>query len=120
MDRVVRTLPVEGDTGDFEAFYVREYTWAVRLAVGLTGDGGVAEEIVQDAFIRIRPRLGSIEHPHAYLRTAIANAATSWARHAILERRSRQARTNEWVPSHLIEFRDVLSRLPAKQRAAIV
>ena len=111
---------MEGDTGDFEAFYVREYTWAVRLAVGLTGDGGVAEEIVQDAFIRIRPRLGSIEHPHAYLRTAIANAATSWARHAILERRSRQTRTNEWVPSHLIEFRDVLSRLPAKQRAAIV
>ena len=120
MDRVVKPLPAEGDTGEFESFYAREYSWAVRLAVGLTGDGGAAEELVQDTFIRIRPRLGSIEHPHAYLRTAVANAATSWARRATLERRSRQAANHEWVPSHLIEFRDVLSRLPVKQRVAIV
>ena len=117
----MRPVPAEGDTGEFEAFYAREYSWAVRLAVGLTGDGGTAEEIVQDAFIRIRPRLASIDHPRAYLRTAVTNAATSWARRVTLEHRSRPAGSSiDWIPSHLIEFRDVLARLPAKQRAAIV
>ena len=120
MDPVVKLPPELGDTENFASFYEREYPWAVRLAVGLTGNGGVAEEIVQDAFVRIQPRMSSIEHPHAYLRTSIANGATSWARRGSLEVRSRTARAEEWVPSHLVEFRDVLSRLSPRQRTAIV
>lgn len=50
----------------------------VRLAVGLTGDTGAAEEIVQDAYAALLGRWSYLRDPvaaHAYLRRVVVNKA---------------------------------------------
>ena len=44
-----------------------------RLAYVLTGDAGRADEIVQDAFLKVHARWDRIDNPIAYLRTAVVN-----------------------------------------------
>ena len=67
---------------DFTGFYRDAYPGAVRLAWLLTHDHAAAEDVVQDAFVRLRPRLATVEHRTAYLRTAIVNGCRDRARSA--------------------------------------
>jgi DNA-directed RNA polymerase specialized sigma24 family protein len=69
-----------GMDDDFVGFYRDAYPGAVRLAWLLTHDHAGAEDVVQDAFVRLRPRLASIENRTAYLRTAIVNGCRDRAR----------------------------------------
>jgi RNA polymerase sigma-70 factor (sigma-E family) len=65
----------------------------VRLATLLTRDASVAEELVQDAFVALHARWGSLADPgaaHAYLRTSVVNSARSALRHRGVEERYRQ------------------------------
>ena len=57
----------------FESFYQREYTGTARLAGFLSGDRSIAEDIAQEAFIRLRPEFGHLENPGGYLRTTVVN-----------------------------------------------
>jgi RNA polymerase sigma-70 factor (sigma-E family) len=56
----------------------------VRLAIGLTGDTGLAEEIVQEAFAQLLARWNFLRDRHAapmYLRQTVVNSArTHWRR----------------------------------------
>lgn len=61
------------DVEAFEAFYRREYPAAVRLARLLLRDHAQAEEIAQEAFVRMLPRVGSTENPGGYVHTAVVN-----------------------------------------------
>ncbi len=45
--------------------------WCV--ATLLVRDQAVAEELVQEAFVRLHPKLASVEQPGAYLRTTVVN-----------------------------------------------
>src|SRR5690606_6703786 len=95
----------------------------VRLAFLLVGDEAVAEELVQDAFLRVHGRWEQgIDHPKAYLRTAVVNACRSWGRRASRERDHHRRRLEavEDPPFAADELGDVLDRLPHRQRAAIV
>lgn len=61
----------------------RDRPWLVRLAIGLTGDVGAAEEIVQDAFAALLGRWGYLRDPaaaHAYLRRVVVNDARAYRR----------------------------------------
>ena len=60
----------------------------VRLAFLLTAGSPFAEELVQDAFMRVHARWDHVEHPRAYLRRAVVNGAASHRRRQRLERRS--------------------------------
>jgi len=71
-------LPLE----DLEALYREHYEPVVRLAHVLLGDRGRAEELAQDAFVRIAPRLGAIENPAGYLRTVLVNLCRDDGRRA--------------------------------------
>ena len=62
-----------GTEAEFTCFYREAYPSAVRLAWLLTHDHSAAEDIVQDAFVRLHPRLATVEHPTAYLRAVIVN-----------------------------------------------
>ena len=53
-----------GMDDDFTGFYRDAYPGAVRLAWLLTHDHAAAEDVVQDAFVRLRPRLGDGRTPH--------------------------------------------------------
>jgi RNA polymerase sigma-70 factor (sigma-E family) len=108
---------------DFTSFYREAYPGAVRLAWLLTHDHATAEDVVQDAFVRLRPRLRNVEHPTAYLRTAIVNGCRDRARSAgRAEAGLRRLRvvapvTTTDKPSELL---DAVAHLPYKQRAVLV
>ena len=108
---------------DFAAFYRDAYPGAVRLAWLLTHDHAAAEDVVQDAFVRLRPRLDEVAHRTAYLRTAIVNGCRDRARSAGRAdagwRRLRVVSevTSTDKPSELL---DAVGHLPYKQRAVLV
>ena len=108
---------------EFTGFYRDAYPGAVRLAWLLTHDHAAAEDVVQDAFLRLRRRLEAIEHPTAYLRTAIVNGCRDRARSAGRAdagwRRLRVVTevTSTDKPSELL---DAVGHLPYKQRAVLV
>lgn len=60
-------------TGTLEELYRDQYRPSVRLAHLLTGDRGRAEELAQDAFVRIAPRIDQLDNPAGYLRTTLVN-----------------------------------------------
>src|SRR4051812_24739672 len=68
----------------FEAFYASEYAAVVRFAFALVGKLGVAEEIVQEAFLaafRDWYRIAEYEQPAAWVRRVVANRGVSvWRR----------------------------------------
>jgi RNA polymerase sigma-70 factor (sigma-E family) len=66
-----------GERGDdaFAALFESQRAALLRLAYLLTGDAGLAEEAVADAFASMYPRwcAGRIDDPGAYLRRAVVN-----------------------------------------------
>ncbi|MGZ4604439.1 MAG: RNA polymerase sigma factor [Kineosporiaceae bacterium] len=73
--------------------YAAHWHPLVRLATLLTRDASVAEEVVQEAFVSLHRRWGSLADPaaaHGYLRTTVVNNARSALRHRGVEERYRQ------------------------------
>lgn len=67
-----------------EQLYTMEYRRLVRLSVLLVGDVESAEEVVQDSFVAMHGRWGSLKEPDkglAYLRQAVVNRSRSVLRH---------------------------------------
>jgi RNA polymerase sigma-70 factor (sigma-E family) len=107
-------------TVSFSEFYEQRYAPMVRLAVALTGSRTLAEDLVQDSFVRVHARWARIESPPAYLHRTVVNACRSARRRSTREREARsmtQADHLEFVPDELF---DVLAKLPYRQRAALV
>lgn len=118
------------EAGRLEELYRRHAPEAVRLAYLLTGDGVLAEDLVQEAFVRVAGRFRDIRKPEAfpfYLRRAVVNLSRSHFRHARVER-TYVDRAGRWpaveatVPD--VEGREALWRalqhLPERQRVALV
>ena len=64
----------------FLGLYHREYGRMVRLARLMTGTNAVAEDLVQDTFVRVARRWDRVRDPSAYLRQAVVNACRSHLR----------------------------------------
>src|SRR5580704_1877176 len=64
----------------FEDFYRAQHEPMLRLAYLLTQSRAVAEDLVQDSFIRIQPRWGQLHTPVAYMRRTVTNACYSYHR----------------------------------------
>lgn len=94
---------------------------SVRLAALLVGDVGMAEEIVQDAFLEVHRRWDDLDNPAAYLRVAVVNRCRNQQRRRATARRRAQPQVDLGVhdPEH-DELWAVLARLPARRRAALV
>jgi RNA polymerase sigma-70 factor (sigma-E family) len=104
----------------FETLYRSQYLPMVRLAFLLLGSNAVAEEVVQEAFVRVRNAVERAANPAAYLRTAVVNGCRNQQRHANVERRHQPvllAQASLDQPDHLA---DALAQLPGRQRAVIV
>jgi RNA polymerase sigma-70 factor (sigma-E family) len=111
--------------------YWRHASDALRLAYLVTGDRHLAEDIVQDAFVRAFGRWHDLRSPDSfgpYLRRTIVNLSRDHFRKAQRERglaRDRGVVTDHHEsPGSQIELRDELLRalrkLPVRQRAAVV
>jgi RNA polymerase sigma-70 factor (sigma-E family) len=101
---------------------------AARLAYLVTGDRALAEDIVQEAFVRLYGRFRDLRNPDAfdvYLRRTVVNLARSHFRRRKVERKHAPKLVDEPAvdPVDLGE-RDrlwsVLQSLPERQRTAIV
>lgn len=129
--KVSRVAPAE--LSKLDELYQRHAGAAVRLAYLLLQDRSVAEDIVQDAFVRVAGRLVRLRDPgafDAYLRRTVVNLSRSYVRRKMLERAflKRETAAGErdaarW-PTSSLEDREVLwralGRLSERQRAAIV
>jgi RNA polymerase sigma-70 factor (sigma-E family) len=121
---------VEPTARGLDELYVRHAPAALRTAYFLTGDPDLAEDLVQDAFVRVAGRFRHLRAPEAfdaYLRRTIVNLFTSHLRRlrlerAELKRRAAEARpaVDDPDPTAHDELWAKVRRLPERQRAAIV
>ncbi len=103
----------------FDDLFAERYQPMIRLATLLVGNDAVAEELVQDAFVRVHHKWATVEHPSAYLRTAVVNACRNNRRRARLERAHGRSGAAT-VPPPQEPFVDALATLNERQRVAIV
>jgi RNA polymerase sigma-70 factor (sigma-E family) len=110
------------DPATFEAIYTAEHGRLVRTAALITGSVAAAEDIVQEAFAKLHPRLRRIDNPAAWLHRVVVNAARNDVRHALVRRRflERQRRPETSVDAPISDLVESLRRLPARQRAVVV
>src|ERR1700733_6930207 len=74
---------------DFTTLYVGHYEQLLRMAVLLVGDMAAAEDVVQEAFIRVHHALDRrpVHSPLAYLRQTVVNLARSELRRRLIRLR---------------------------------
>lgn len=119
--------------GSLEQAYLQHAPGMIGFAYLLTGDRGAAEDLVQDAFVKVASKWRSLREPeafHGYLRRTVVNLHTSGLRRRRLERahiaRERASADTDQAADTTpgVDDRDELRRalhlLPARQRAAIV
>jgi len=106
---------------DFATLYHGEYDRLVRVAYLILGSRELAEEIVQDAFVRLHARYAKVDSPPAYLRTSVVNGCHDVHRRLQRYRRREAALAQrDEVIDTPDELADALDRLTARQRAALV
>lgn len=105
--------------------YVEAYEPMVRLAYLVVGDASAAEEVVQEAFVRVHARWRTVDNPGGYLRIAVLNGARNELRRRSAARRLKARQSAERPPpagldhatAELVDALDVLS---PRQRAVVV
>lgn len=124
-----RALVAAPDT--LTVLYTSHYRGLVRLAAYLTGDRDNAEEIAQDAYVKVLGRWGGLRDAskgEAYLRQAVVNLSRSRVRHrGIVERRAPaplpdgpSAETGALSSLDRSAVVHALAGLPRRQREALV
>jgi RNA polymerase sigma-70 factor (sigma-E family) len=118
-----------GSGGRMEELYRAHAGDALRLAYLMTGDRSLAEDLAQDAFVKVFGRFHDLRSPDAfwwYLRRTIVNLSRSHFRHRAVERSwlSKQS-ADEAAPlapdvGERDRMRRALLMLRPEQRAAIV
>lgn len=111
--------------------YWQNASEVARLAFLLTGDRHAAEDIVQDAFVRLFGRFQDLRNPDAfrnYLRRTVVNLSHDRFRRLKLERDHAAQEANPSSPQVGVasqvedreSIRHALRSLPHRQRAALV
>jgi RNA polymerase sigma-70 factor (ECF subfamily) len=125
-----------GDIGGLETLVRRYQVRAVRAAFLVTQDEPLAEDVVQDVFLRLHQRIRHFDDHRPlepYLMRSVVNGALNAMRRerksasldedsGPLERRlqTASAESEVVIAEQAREVLHALSRLPARQRAAIV
>src|SRR4029450_2376978 len=98
---------------------------AVRLAYLLTGDAGLAEDLAQDAFVRVLGRFRDLRNPESfwwYLRKTVVNLSRSYFRRRRIERaflereRKRFDQPRPFDPDERRAMQEALLQLRPEQR----
>jgi len=112
----------------FRGFYERNVHGVLGLAVALTGDRPAAEDIAQEAFLRAYrdwSRVGTYDHPDAWVRKVASNLAMSRGRRVAAETRAlvraRNQRPSEpaGMPDEDTAFWRAVRALPERQAQAV-
>ena len=109
------------------ALFAQHNASAAHLAFFLTGSKEIAEEIAQEAFVRLLGRWFTIKDPdavRAYLNRTIVNLTRSHARKHARERTALQKKRLERAglthQENDVDMLDLLQDLPPRQRTALV
>jgi len=114
------------DRSGFDEFVATRSPALLRTAYLLTGDHGLAEDLLQTALAKCWFAWGRIDGPpEPYVRRALATTyATWWRRKWRAERPTGVLPERPAEPGHALEDRDALWRalgaLPRRQRAVVV
>lgn len=102
--------------------YDAEHDGMVRLAHLLTGSAPTAEDVVQEAFVRVFERLDAVDEPGAYLRRTVVNLSRDHHRRRDVAERwqRRQPPSPLGLEPELDETWQALTALPEAQRTALV
>ncbi|HYQ69706.1 SigE family RNA polymerase sigma factor [Actinophytocola sp.] len=114
----------------FEEFAADSLPGLLRFAAVLTGDRGLAEDVVQEVLLRVYghwARIGALDSPKHYVRRMIVNEYLSWRRRwgrvaphadppAVVDPVSDHAAVHAERDALRIE----LDKLPRRQRAVLV
>ena len=116
--------------GGLDELYAVHATAATRLAFLLTGEKGIAQDLVHDAFIRAAGRFGHLRSQNsfgAYLKRVVVNLSRDHHRRKATEARSLEKargdvhdRVEAHDPSDRSELMPALVSLPHRQRVAVV
>ena len=106
----------------FDEVYRTARPGLVRLAYLIVGSAAVAEELVQEAFLRLHSRFAGVENPGAYLRVTVVRLCTTAKRHDAIEadRVQRAHERVEPVEHGIDETWDAIQRLEPDRRAVVV
>lgn len=108
---------------ELEALYRDRYEPSVRLAHLLVGDRHRAEELAQDAFVRLAPHLATVQNPGGYLRTVLVNLCRDHRRRQALAGRHAPEPPPDAPPPGLPAATSAvwqsLQSLPERQREAV-
>jgi RNA polymerase sigma-70 factor (sigma-E family) len=120
-------VAVGSEGGRLGELYEAHAPDSVRLAYLLTGDRHLAEDLVQEAFVRLFGRFRDLRNPEAfgaYLRTTVVNLARSHFRRRQVERAYVEREGHDPDPPPDPGGREdmwqALQRLRPRQRAGIV
>jgi RNA polymerase sigma-70 factor (sigma-E family) len=116
---------------DLTELYTAHYRSLVRLAAFLTGDRDNAEEVVQDAYVKVLGSWRGLREPdkaEAYLRTAVVNLSRSRLRRRQVAAKHRPEPLRDVASAETSAMRTVqrdavvaaLQKLPQRQREAVV
>ena len=112
-----------------EALYLRHGPEALRLAYLLTGDLELAEDLAQEAFVRVARRLTGLRNADSvrwYLRRTVVNLVNSHLRRQRVERAYMPALASSVAGLSATDVvtkqvvRDAIAQLSARQRAVVV
>jgi RNA polymerase sigma-70 factor (sigma-E family) len=128
-DKGGRAVAVAG--ADLTELYTAHYRSLVRLAAFLTGDRDNAEEVVQDAYVKVLGSWRGLREPdkaEAYLRTAVVNLSRSLLRRRQVAAKHRPEPLRDVASAETSAVRPVqrdavvaaLQKLPQRQREAVV
>jgi RNA polymerase sigma factor (sigma-70 family) len=104
----------------FEECYREQLLAMVRLAHVVTGSNAVAEDLVHDAFVKLRSVFDEVRDPVPYLRAMVLNECRMWFRRRQVERRHSQASTEQLVlPPELDTVWQHLFTISPRRRAVL-
>jgi RNA polymerase sigma-70 factor (sigma-E family) len=114
---------------EFKTYVTESRRRLLRYAVVLTNDPELAQDVVQEVLLRAGQRwhkIARLDEPHAYVRRMLTNEVVSWRRKwgRVEARPDSDLDRAIHDPTGAVDRRETilreLSRLPARQRAAIV
>jgi RNA polymerase sigma-70 factor (sigma-E family) len=113
------------DRGEFTRWARARQPQLLRAAVLLTGDVGRAEDLVQEALVKVAARWGRLRdtNPDAYARTVLYHDHISWwrrRRHEVVTDVPDVARPQRGSAEQRLVVRRALAHLTPRQRAVIV
>lgn len=115
-----------------EELFFPLYPQLVRTAYGLVGDWALAEQLAQEAFLRLWRRWGWLQDPQAapaYLHRTVVNLGRAAVRRRVSERRAlarggfgeRDDSTQSVEEPHVgVVLRQAIETLPYRKRACVV